>query len=148
MQIRLRDSLNAPMQVALGNSQPDFHAGWSTNFSYKKFTAYGLLDGAFGRKIWNEGYHWALGDFMAGTVDQAGKSVEEAKPIGYYYRAGPADIGGSTGVGGLYNPLGPSDRSRGDAGHRKPPGKSRTYNLRAVGGPGERTVRGGGRHPP
>jgi len=140
MPIRLRDSLNAPMQVALGNASPDFHAGWSTNFSYKKFTAYGLLDGAFGRKVWNEGYHWALGDLMAGTVDQAGKSVEDAKPIGYYYRAGPSDIGGNAGVGGLYNLLGPSNESVEDASYVKLRETSLTYNIGAVGGQGNWTV--------
>jgi len=140
MPIRLRDSLNAPMQVALGNSMPDFHAGWSSNFSYRKFTAYGLLDGAFGRKVWNEGYHWALGDFMAGTVDQAGKSVEDAKPIGYYYRAGPADVGGSTGVGGLYNVLGPTSESVEDASYVKLREASLSYNIGPVGGQGNWTL--------
>ena len=140
MPMRLRDSTNAPRQVALGNSTPDFHAGWSSNFSYKKFTAYGLLDGAFGRKVWNEGYHWALGDLMAGSVDQAGKSVEGAKPIGYYYRAGPSDIGGSTGVGGLYNVLGPTNESVEDASYVKLREASLTYNVGPVGGQGNWTV--------
>jgi hypothetical protein len=140
MPIRLRDSLNAPVQVALGNSQPDFHAGWSTNFNYKRFTAYGLLDGAFGRKIWNEGYHWALGDFMAGSVDQGGRSVEEAKPIGYYYRAGPADIAPSSGVGGFYNALGPTNESVEDASYVKLREASLTYNVGPVGGQGNWTV--------
>lgn len=140
MPMRLRDSLNAPMQVALGNSMPDFHAGWSSNFSYKKLTAYGLLDGAFGRKVWNEGYHWALGDFMAGSVDQSGKSVEDAKPIGYYYRAGPADVGGSTGVGGLYNVLGPTSESVEDASYVKLREASLSYNIGPVGGQGNWTL--------
>ncbi|MDB4887462.1 MAG: putative outer membrane protein [Gemmatimonadetes bacterium] len=140
MPIRLRDSLNAPVQVALGNSSPDFHAGWSSNFSLGKFTAYGLLDGAFGRKVWNEGYHWALGDLMAGTVDQGGKSVEDAKPIGYYYRAGPADIGASSGVGGLYNVLGPTNESVEDASYVKLREASVTYNFGAVGGQGNWTL--------
>jgi TonB-linked SusC/RagA family outer membrane protein len=140
MPMRLRDSLNAPMQVALGNSMPSFHAGWSSNFSYKKLTAYGLLDGAFGRKVWNEGYHWALGDFMAGSVDQGGKSVEDAKPIGYYYRAGPSDVGGSTGVGGLYNVLGPTNESVEDASYVKLREASLSYNIGAVGGQGNWTL--------
>jgi TonB-linked SusC/RagA family outer membrane protein len=140
MPMRLRDSTGAPAQVALGNSSPDFHAGWSTNFSYKRFSAYGLLDGAFGRKLWNEGYHWALGDFMSGTVDQAGVSVEDAKPIGYYYRAGPASIGGSSGVGGLYNVLGPTNESVEDASYVKLRETSLNYNLGAVGGQGNWTV--------
>jgi TonB-linked SusC/RagA family outer membrane protein len=140
MPMRLRDSTNAPMQVALGNSSPDFHAGWSSNFSYKKFTAYGLLDGAFGRKVWNEGYHWALGDLMAGSVDQAGNSVENAKPIGYYYRAGPGGPTGSTGVGGLYNVLGPTSESVEDASYVKLREASLTYNVGPVGGQGNWTV--------
>lgn len=140
MPIRLRDSTNSPMQVALGNATPDFHAGWSSNFSVGRFTAYGLLDGAFGRKVWNEGYHWALGDLMSGTVDQAGQSVEDAKPIGYFYRAGPADIGGSSGVGGLYNVLGPTNESVEDASYVKLREASVTYNLGAVGGRGNWTV--------
>jgi hypothetical protein len=140
MPIRLRDSTKAPAQVALGNAMPDFHAGWSTNFSYKKFTAYGLLDGAFGRKVWNEGYAWALGDFMSGTVDQGGKSVESAKPIGYYYRAGPSTIGGSSGVGGLYNALGPSNESVQDASYVKLREATITYNIGPVGGQGNWTL--------
>jgi len=140
MPIRLRDSTNAPRQVALGNSMPSFHAGWSSNYSYKKFTAYALLDGAFDRQVWNEGYHWALGDLMAGSVDQGGKSVENAKPIGYYYRAGPSDIGGSTGVGGLYNVLGPTNESVEDASYVKLREATLTYNIGAVGGQGNWTV--------
>jgi TonB-linked SusC/RagA family outer membrane protein len=140
MPIRLRDGNNAPAQVALGNSMPDFHAGWSSNFSYKKFTAYALLDGAFGREVWNEGYHWALGDFMAGSADQGGKSVEDAKPIGYYYRAGPSAIGGSSGVGGLYNALGPSNESVEDASYVKLREATITYNIGPVGGQGNWTL--------
>jgi TonB-linked SusC/RagA family outer membrane protein len=140
MPIRLRDGNNAPAQVALGNSMPDFHAGWSSTFSYKKFTAYALLDGAFGREVWNEGYHWALGDFMAGSADQGGKSVEDAKPIGYYYRAGPSAIGGSSGVGGLYNALGPSNESVEDASYVKLREATITYNIGPVGGQGNWTL--------
>jgi TonB-linked SusC/RagA family outer membrane protein len=140
MPMRLRDSTGAPSQIALGNASPDFHAGWSTNFTYKRFTAYGLLDGAFGRKLWNEGYHWALGDFMSGTVDQAGVSVDDAKPIGYYYRAGPSTIGGSSGVGGLYNVLGPTNESVEDASYVKLREMSLNYNIGAVGGQGNWTL--------
>ena len=90
--------------------------------------------------MWNEGYHWALGDFMAGSVDQGGKSVEDAKPIGYYYRAGPSDIGGSTGVGGLYNVLGPTNESVEDASYVKLREASLSYNIGAVGGQGNWTL--------
>ncbi|HET9011790.1 MAG TPA: hypothetical protein VFN38_08230, partial [Gemmatimonadaceae bacterium] len=141
MPIQLRDSTNNVAQVALGNATPDWHGGLSSNFSLGKFSAYGLLDGSFGRKVWNEGYHWALGDFMSGSVDQGGKSVEDAKPIGYFYRAGPsAQGGGSTGVGGLYNVLGPTNESVEDASYVKLREVSVNYNIGAVGGQGNWTV--------
>jgi hypothetical protein len=141
MPMQLRDSTSNTAQVALGNATPDWHGGLSSNFSYGKFSAYGLLDGSFGRKVWNEGYHWALGDFMSGSVDQGGKSVEDAKPIGYYYRAGPSAAGGgSTGVGGLYNVLGPTNESVEDASYVKLREVSLSYNVGAVGGQGNWTV--------
>lgn len=139
MPILLRDSLANVQQVALGNATPDFRASVSTNFSYKKFSAYGLLDGSFGREIFNEGYHWALGDFMTGTTDQGGKSVQDAKPVGYFFRAGPG-LGGSSGVGGLYDVLGPSSHSVEDASFVKLREVSLTYNVGAIGGQGNWTV--------
>jgi hypothetical protein len=132
---------NSVAQVLLGNATPDFHAGLSSNFSWKRLSLYGLLDGFFGREVWNEGYHWALGDFMTGSSDQAGKSVEDAKPLGYYYRAGPSDFGGgSTGVGGLYNALQPSNESTEDASFVKLREASVTYHLGPVAGQGDFTI--------
>ena len=141
MPMQLRDSTGTVAQVALGNATPNWHGGWSSNFSVGKFSAYGLLDGSFGRKVWNEGYHWALGDFMSGTVDQGGKGVADAKPIGYYYRAGPSAAGGgSTGVGGLYNVLGPTIESVEDASYVKLREMSVSYNVGPVGGQGNWTL--------
>jgi hypothetical protein len=77
---------------------------------------------------------------MSGTVDQGGKSVESAKPIGYYYRAGPSTIGGSSGVGGLYNALGPSNESVQDASYVKLREATITYNIGPVGGQGNWTL--------
>jgi hypothetical protein len=139
MPMQLRDSTGSVAQVALGNATPNWHSGLSSNFSVGKFSAYGLLDGSFGRKVWNEGYHWALGDFMSGTVDQGGKSVADAKPIGYFYRAGPG-VGGSSGVGGLYNVLGPTNESVEDASYVKLREMSVNYNIGPVGGQGNWTV--------
>jgi TonB-linked SusC/RagA family outer membrane protein len=139
MPMQLRNAAGNPEQIALGNATPNWHGGLSSNFSLGKFTAYGLLDGSFGRKVWNEGYHWALGDFMTSTVDQGGKGVEDAKPIGYYYRAGPG-LGGSSGVGGLYNVLGPTNESVEDASYVKLREMSVTYNVGSVGGQGNWTL--------
>lgn len=139
MPMQLRDSLGSVAQVALGNATPNWHGGLSSTFTVGKASVYGLLDGSFGRKVWNEGYHWALGDFMSGTVDQGGRSVNDAKPIGYYYRAGPG-VGGSSGVGGLYNVLGPTNESVEDASYVKLREVSVNYNIGAVGGQGNWTV--------
>lgn len=137
--ILLRDSTGTVQQVALGNGQPDFQAGISTNFSWRKFTAFALFDGSFGREVFNEGYHWALGDFMTGTTDQ-GNDVGSAKPLGYFYRAGPAPAGGSTGVGGLYDVLGASNESVEDASFVKLREVLLSYNVGPVGGRGNWTV--------
>ncbi len=139
MPMQLRDTLGNVAVVPLGNATPDWHGAISSNFSWGKFSAFGLFDGSFGRRIWNEGYHWALGDFMSGTVDQGGKSVADAKPIGYYYRSGPG-VGGSTGVGGLYNVLGPTNESVEDASYVKLRELSVQYNIGAVSGQGNWTV--------
>jgi TonB-linked SusC/RagA family outer membrane protein len=139
MPMQLLDSTNTARQVALGNATPDWHGGLSSNFSFGKFSAYGLFDGSFGRKVWNEGYHWALGDFMSGSVDQGGKSVQDARPLGYYYRAGPG-VSGGAGVGGLYNVLGPTNESVEDASYVKLREMSVNYNIGAVGGQGNWTV--------
>ena len=139
MPMQLRDTSGNVMQVPLGNATPSWHGGLSSNFSWGKFSAYGLLDGSFGRKVWNEGYHWALGDLMTSTVDQGGRSVQDAKPIGYYWRAGPGS-GGSSGVGGLYNVLGPTNESVEDASYVKLRETSVNYNIGAVAGQGNWTV--------
>lgn len=108
MPILVRDSVGNPAVVKLGSTLPRFRYGVTQNITFKKLSFYGLLDASVGAKIWNEGYHWSLGDFMSGAVDAAGKSVEDAKPIGYYFRAGPGTGGNATGVGGFYDVLGPN----------------------------------------
>jgi len=139
MPILLRDSTGAPAQVALGNGSPDFHAAISTNFNWRKFTAFALFDGQFGREVWNQGYQWALGDLMTGTTDQSGRSVETAKPLGYYWRAGPG-LGGSVGTGGLYDILGPTSHSTEDASFVKLREVTVNYNVGAIAGQGNWSI--------
>ena len=136
--INLKDTLNNIAQVPLGNGTPDFHAALSSNFSYKKLTAYALFDGSFGRRVFNHGYQWSLGDFMTGTTDQAGRGVENAKPLGYYYRAGPGS--GGVGVGGLYDILGPNNHSTEDASFVKLREVTLSYNVGSIAGQGNWTV--------
>ena len=98
----------APELRRLGHALPDYRLGWSHSVSWKGVSLYGLFDGAFGGKAYNQGRHWSYLDFLSHDVDQAGKSVDRAKPIGYYYRADPT--GGGAGIGGFYDILGPNSR--------------------------------------
>ncbi len=102
--------------VPLGNALPDFRFAISQNFRYKRLTVYGLLDASIGQDVWNQGFHWAHLDFLSKDVDQAGKSVETAKPIGYYYRAPAPEAGG---LGGFYDILGPNNFSVEEASYAK-----------------------------
>jgi hypothetical protein len=114
MPIILRDTLcisspsaNCPgQQVALGNALPDWQFSVGTTLRARRFTLQALIHGVMGRDVWNQGRQWS---YLLGTtseLDQAGKSPETAKPIGYYWRAGPTD--GFSGLGGLYHILSPN----------------------------------------
>lgn len=131
---------NEPLVEAIGNSAPDYHIGLSSNFSWNRFTAYGLLDGVFGRDVWNEGFHWAQGDFMSGNTDQGGKDVATVKPLGYYWRVGPGTGGHPSGIGGLYDILGPTNDSVEDASFIRLREVALTYNVGPLMGAGNWTV--------
>lgn len=135
-----RDSTNAPLIRPLGNAAPDYHVGLSSTLSWKRLSVYGLLDGVFGRDVWNEGFHWAQGDFMSGNTDQGGKSVETVKPLGYYWRVGPGTGGHGAGIGGLYDVLGPTSNSVEDATFIRLREVSLTYNVGSLMGTGNWTV--------
>jgi hypothetical protein len=74
---------------------------------------------------------------MTQEIDQLGKTVENAKPTGYYWRVGPAE--GGAGVGGLYDVLGPSSSTVEDASYMKIREVSVAYNVGAVRGIGDWT---------
>jgi hypothetical protein len=100
MPILVRDSANgSPLNVPLGSSLPRYQVGLTQNVRYKRLAAYGLVDASVGSRIYNQGLAWSLGDFMTGANDvRPGASVESAKPVGYYWRAGPGTGGDSRGV--------------------------------------------------
>ncbi len=135
-----RDDEDAPLIRPIGVSTPDYHLGLSSNLSWKRFTAYGLLDGVFGRDVWNEGFHWAQGDFMSGNTDQGGKDIGLVKPLGYYWRVGPGIGGHASGIGGLYDVLGPTDDSVEDASFIRLREVSVSYNVGAIAGSGNWTL--------
>lgn len=140
MPILNRDPNGSPSQLPLGHALPDYRLGMSHTLQYKQFALYGLIEGAFGQSIWNQGRHWSYLDFLSGDVDQAGKSVEEAKPIGYYYRAGPGPGGNNSGIGGFYDILGPNNRMVEDASFMKIREVSASYNVGRLGNFGDWTV--------
>ena len=141
MPMVVRDSATSgPGFLPLGNGMPDYHLAWSHNVQWKKLGVFALLDGYYGRDVWNLGYHWSLGDFMTQAQDQTGKSVEDAKPIGYFWRRGPGGPGGSSGTGGFYDALGPNRFSVEDGSFTKLREASVTYNVGSVGGFGNWTV--------
>ena len=138
MPITLRDSTNNVAFVPLGNGLPKYHWGMSHNMEYKRLSVYGLLDASIGQKLWNIAYHWSLGDFQSKEIDQNGKSVEEAKPLGYYWRRGPSQSpGGNAGIGGFYDALNPSSYSIEDASYMKLREVNVAYHIGAIGGRGD-----------
>lgn len=132
MPITIRDSIGTPRQLLLGNALPDFRFAVSTNVQWRRFTVYGLLDASIGHDVWNQGRHWAHLDFLAAEIDQEGKSVETAKPIGYYWRAG----GAAGGLGGFYDILAPNSRMVEDASFAKLRELLVSYNIGPVLGVG------------
>src|SRR5712692_7199524 len=109
MPILVRNSAGQAQNVALGNALPDFRFGVTQDVRFKKLSFYALVDASVGQKIWNQGFHWAHLDFLSHDVDQVGKSVQNAKPIGYYWRTSPVD--GFTALGGFYDQLAPNSET-------------------------------------
>ncbi len=130
-----RDANGAVPVLPVGNALPNFRYSIAQNFRYKRLTAYGLLDATIGKDVWNVGRQWSYGDFMHKDADQQGKSVADAKPIGYYYRAVATN-----GIGGLYDVLAPNNNTVEDAGFVKLRELSLGYRIGSIGGVGNWNV--------
>ncbi len=117
-----------------GNTLPAYRWSVAQQASYKKLSGYVLVDAVKGRAVYNQEKHWSLGDFAYAAESQLGKSVETAKPIGYYWRVGAPD---ATGVGGWYDVLGPSNMSVEDGSFIKIREVSASYRLGRVYGVGD-----------
>lgn len=133
----LRDSTGTGRVIALGNALPDYRLGVSQTFNFKKLFVYALADGSFGQYIWNQGRAWSYGDFMNRDEDQRGKSIADAKPIGYYWRAPSPD---GAGVGGLYDFLGVNSGTLEKSSYWKLREVTVSYNIGAVAGTGDWTI--------
>jgi len=149
MPIVMRDTLSTSLQkpaVRLpvgGKTIPDFRWSVSQQVAWKKFSFYLLVDAVRGRALYNQEKHWSLGDFAYTQESQLGKSVETAKPIGYYWRVGAPD---ASGVGGWYDVLGPSNISVEDGSFVKIREASLSYRLGRVAGVGNWTMTVNGRN--
>jgi len=118
----LRDTTATPMTAGqpgtlLGNSLPLWRMTFSPNFQYKKLNIFAIFDHSHGNKVFNEDFHWSLGDFLTNYEDQNGATVATAKPIGYYWRAPSPDNG--AGVGGFYDVLGSNNFTTENATYTK-----------------------------
>jgi TonB-linked SusC/RagA family outer membrane protein len=126
----IRDSTSSPRLLNIGNAAPLWHATFAQTFTYKKLNLYALLDRSFGNRVYNESRAWSFGDFMVDEQEATGKTVESAKPIGYYWRAPSPD--NAAGVGGYYDVLGPNIINFEDCSYLKLREFSAGYNFGRV----------------
>jgi TonB-linked SusC/RagA family outer membrane protein len=121
----------------IGNVFPDYRFTFSNDIQYKRLTLYGLVDATIGNEINNQGEGWGLLDISSAYFDQANKSVETAKPVGYSWRAGGTE---STGTGGFYDLLGPNNYVVESGSFAKLREVSLTYKVGRIAGVGDWTV--------
>ena len=129
----MRDSNGAARSMKLGNTLPDYRLTMSHTVQWKKVSLYGLVDRSVGNKLFNQELHWSLGDFNVREEDQDGKSVENAKPLGYYWRGTPPE-GPSSGVGGFYDVIGGNNHTVEDGSYTKIREMSLSYDLGKIPG--------------
>ena len=87
--------------------------------------------------MWNQGRAWSFGDFTNSEEATGNASVSTARPIGYFFRAGQPD---NSGVGGLYDLLGPNSISVENASYVKLREVSLGYRIGKIAGQGDWTV--------
>ncbi len=144
MLMGMRDSSGAEILVHSGNTLPDFHLSLSQNFNYKRVTLYALVDGSYGNRLYNNEIHWSLGDFNVRWEDQDGKTVETAKPMGYYWRGTSPE--NNNGTGGMYDALGGNNITIQKGSYTKLREVSLSYNVGPVRGVGDWSISADGRN--
>lgn len=132
MLTNIRDSTGAATLNKLGNTLPDWRLTLAQTFQWKRFQAYALVDHSHGNELMNQEIHWSLGDFMVNYEDQEGRTVENAKPIGYYWRATRPENG--AGVGGFYDVLGANNKTVQSGQYTKIREVNLSYSLGKVRG--------------
>jgi len=137
MPILIRNN-GVPALRPLGNALPNFQFAVTQDVTWRRFSLYALVDASIGQSVFDEGFAWAHLDFLSKDVDQTGKSLATAKPIGYYWRTNSAD--GFTGLGGYYDQLGPNNYNVEDASFAKLRELSLSYRIGPISGTGDWTV--------
>jgi TonB-linked SusC/RagA family outer membrane protein len=122
----------------LGNTFPAFRWTFTNDIQYKNLTLYTLVDATVGHRIYNQNKGWGILDFSSREFDQAGKTVETAKPVGYSWRCGPPC--NAAGTGGFYDALGVNNWSAESGTYAKFREVSLTYRLGPVAGTGDWTL--------
>jgi hypothetical protein len=126
------------LNVPLGSALPKWNGSVQTSIQWRRLSVFALLQGSYGRRVWNEGRQWSYYDFLVNEVDQAGATVQSAKPFGYFGRGSPPV--NTNGLGGFYNKLGPNSHFVEDASYAKLRELSASYNIGPVAGWGNWTV--------
>jgi len=135
--LRLPTAGCARFNMPLGTGLPEFQFSVGQNFQYKRFTVYGLLQSVVGRNVWDQGRQWAHLDFNVAHTNQRDKSVETAKPVGYYWRAASPD---AAGYGGYYDFLNRNSLHVERASYAKLRELLVSYNVGPVAGVGNWTM--------
>lgn len=68
----------------MGNTTPEVSVSLVSNFRWKGFSFYTLLDGEFGGSIYNRTRQWAYRENRSGDQDQYEKPEGLKKPVAYY----------------------------------------------------------------
>jgi TonB-linked SusC/RagA family outer membrane protein len=126
------------MNVPIGQALPKWNFSVTQNFQWRRLSVYALFQGSVGRRVWNEGRQWSYLDFLVNDIDQANRTVESAKPIGYYFRGAPPTH--ANGIGGFYDALAPNSYFVEDASYGKLRELSVSYNVGPIGGWGNWTA--------
>lgn len=120
----------------IGNVFPDYRMSMTNDFQWKRLTMYFTVDATVGHDINNQSEGWGLLDLSSATFDQAHRTVETAKPVGYSWRAGGPE---STGSGGFYDVLGPNNYTVESGTYAKFREVSLTYRAGQIAGWGDWT---------
>jgi hypothetical protein len=86
----LDQATNQALVAKIGDSNPDFVLGFSTNVSWKNFSLYGLVDTQIGGNVYNATRQLLYFNERSADLDQSGKADGQKKALAYY-------------TGGLYN---------------------------------------------